>query len=104
MTAAESACLPSPADRGDWFRAAYAACRAGTLAQLDGLDDRALRAQVHPDFSPLGWHFGHIVYTEGLWLLREAGEAPPRPELAKLFDVAALPKHLRGNLPGRDEL
>lgn len=104
MSNAESAWPPLPAERAAWFRAAYAACRAGTLAQLDGLDDRALCAQVHPDFSPLGWHLGHIVYTEGLWLLREAGETPPRPELAQLFDVAALPKHLRGNLPGRDAL
>jgi ergothioneine biosynthesis protein EgtB len=104
MTNADSACPPSPAERADWFRDAYAACRAGTLAQLDGLDDRALCAQMHPDFSPLGWHLGHIVYTESLWLLREAGEMPPRPELAQLFDVAALPKHLRGNLPGRDAL
>jgi ergothioneine biosynthesis protein EgtB len=104
MSNAGSAWPPSPAERTAWFRTAYAACRAGTLAQLDGLDDRALCAQVHPDFSPLGWHPGHIVYTEGLWLLRDAGETPPRPELAQLFDVAALPKHLRGNLPGRDAL
>ena len=104
MTDAASACPPSPAESGAWFRAAYAACRAGTLAQCDGVDDGGLRAQVHPEFSPLGWHLGHIVYTEALWLLREAGETPPRPELAQLFDVAALPKHLRGNLPGFSEL
>jgi ergothioneine biosynthesis protein EgtB len=105
MKTAISRSRRSLAERGAWFREAYAACRAGTLAQFDGIDDGTLRAQVHPDFSPLGWHLGHIVYTEGLWLLREAGgETPPRPELAALFDVAALPKHERVNLPRLDEL
>jgi ergothioneine biosynthesis protein EgtB len=105
MKTAVSASPPSPAERGAWFRQAYAACRAGTLAQFDDLDDRTLREQVHPDYSPLGWHLGHIVYTEGLWLLREAGgETPPRSELAALFDVAALPKHERVNLPRLDDL
>jgi iron(II)-dependent oxidoreductase len=105
MKIAASASPRSPADRRAWFRDAYASCRAGTLAQFDGVDDRALRSQIHPDFSPLGWHLGHIVYTEGLWLLREAGgEVPPRPELAGLFDVTALPKHERVNLPRFDDL
>ena len=105
MKIAASFSPPSPAERPAWFRDAFAACRAGTLGQFDGVDDRALRAQIHPEYSPLGWHLGHIVYTEGLWLLREAGgETPPRPELAGLFDVAALPKHERVNLPRLDDL
>ena len=24
--------------------------------------------QFHPDLSPLGWHLGHCVYTEGYWI------------------------------------
>ncbi|MGE5146189.1 MAG: SUMF1/EgtB/PvdO family nonheme iron enzyme [Candidatus Eiseniibacteriota bacterium] len=105
MKTADSPSLPSPAERPAWFRDAYAACRAGTLAQFADVDDRTLKVQVHPGYSPLGWHLGHIVYTEGLWLLREAaGQEPPRPELASIFDVAALPKHERFRLPRFDDL
>ena len=32
------------------------------------MDDSEYRRQYHADLSPLGWHYGHIVYTENLWL------------------------------------
>lgn len=49
-------------------------CRAHTLAPLDGVEPELFRARVHADFSPVGWHLGHIAFTEGFWLL--AGGAP----------------------------
>jgi iron(II)-dependent oxidoreductase len=38
------------------------------LALVEGVDDSTCRTQYHPDLSPLGWHLGHCVYTECLWL------------------------------------
>jgi len=53
--------------------------------------------QAHPDFSPVGWHLGHIAYIESLWLLeRGAGTAVPH----RLFVADGLPKTERVNLPG----
>ena len=54
----------------DWI-ADFAAARAATLDAIADLDQDAVRTQVHSDFSPLGWHFGHIAYSEALWLLVE---------------------------------
>jgi ergothioneine biosynthesis protein EgtB len=83
----------------DWI-ADFAAARAATLDAIGDLDQDAVCAQVHPDFSPLGWHFGHIAYTEALWLLVEDGGLPmPRPNNAAVFAVDALPKAERGRLP-----
>ncbi|MBV8887776.1 MAG: DinB family protein, partial [Chroococcidiopsidaceae cyanobacterium CP_BM_RX_35] len=49
-------------------------CRIGTLALFEGVDDATFCRQAHLDFSPVGWHLGHIAYTESLWLLeRSAG-------------------------------
>jgi len=53
--------------------------------------------QAH-DFSPVGWHLGHIAYIESLWLLeRGAGTAPLFPE-CRLFVADGL-KTERVNLP-----
>ena len=60
------------------------ACRAATLAQLDGVDAASFRRQAHPEFPPLGWHLGHIVRTQARWLLRDL--ALPHPEFDRQFD------------------
>jgi len=40
-------------------------CRLGTLALFEGwIMPRS--AKAHPDFSPVGWHLGHIAYIESL--------------------------------------
>ncbi len=76
------------------------ACRRGTLALVADLGDEALRAQPDPEFSPIGWHLGHIAYTEACWLLgRCAGWQVPEPQWHKLFHAEGLPKRLRRNLP-----
>ncbi len=56
--------------------------------------------QAHPDFSPVGWHLGHIGYTEAKWILHHmAGLPDPFPQYHRLFAADGLPKHERQNLP-----
>jgi ergothioneine biosynthesis protein EgtB len=75
-------------------------CRLGTLALFEGIDDTAFRRQAHPDFSPVGWHLGHIAFIEAYWILeRCAGLAPMFPQYHKLFAADGLPKCERENLP-----
>ncbi len=75
-------------------------CRRLTLDLFANVDDMLFRQQVHPDFSPVGWHLGHIAYTESLWLLeRQTGQAPLFPEYRRLFAQDGLPKSERVHLP-----
>lgn len=84
----------------DSLRYAFHRCRLGTLKQLENLDEMAFRAQPHPDFSPMGWHFGHIAFTESYWLLEKcAGFSPLFPEYHQLFRADGLPKNERIQLP-----
>lgn len=79
---------------------AFHRCRLGTLKQLEAVDETAFCAQPHPDFSPVGWHFGHIAFTEAYWLLENcAGLKPLFPEYDQLFRADGLPKHERTQLP-----
>ncbi len=79
-------------------------CRAKTLALLASIDEEAFRCQPHADFSPAGWHLGHIAYTESLWLLeRSAGNNCIFPEYRKLFAADGLPKYKRVQLPSIEE-
>jgi gamma-glutamyl hercynylcysteine S-oxide synthase len=75
---------------------AMAACRAATSLRAAGLDDEAFCAQPDPAFSPIGWHLGHIAYTEALWLIPGAD---PRPEWQRLFRQDGMPKAARRQLP-----
>lgn len=77
------------------LRQLYTDCREKTLALIAPLTDAQWVQQVHPDFSPIGWHVGHIAYTEALWLL---GEPLPYPELAPLFRADGYPKAERSRL------
>ncbi len=75
-------------------------CRASTLALFEEIDGETFCRHVHPDFSPVGWHLGHIAYTEALWLLeRSAGLEPLFPEYRRLFAADGLPKTERVKLP-----
>jgi gamma-glutamyl hercynylcysteine S-oxide synthase len=85
----------------DWM----SQCRQGTLALLTGMDESDVRSQVHPDFSPIGWHLGHIAYTEALWLLSHtAQQSLPGAEYQILFAADGLPKAERENLPPLNDL
>lgn len=75
-------------------------CRAQTLALVDQLESSYVKRQAHPDFSPVGWHLGHIAYTESLWLLEKLAGQPCRyPQYRKLFAADGLPKAERENVP-----
>ncbi len=83
----------------------FVQCRHKTLALFEGIDEATFRYQAHPDFSPLGWHLGHIAYTESLWLLEHsAGLTPLFPQHRKLFAANGLPKSKRVNLPDIEEV
>lgn len=75
-------------------------CRAGTLALFEGVDYNSFCHQPHPEFSPVGWHLGHIAYTESLWLLeRCAGKSSQFKQYHSLFASDGLPKGKRVHLP-----
>ena len=101
--------LPSPPDSPPDLRTgladAFTACRESTLALFDDLSDGESREQIHPEFSPLGWHLGHIAYTEAHWLVHMCGgRALPRPEMERTFHVDGLPKADRGAIPDQGEV
>ncbi|MGP1375285.1 MAG: SUMF1/EgtB/PvdO family nonheme iron enzyme [Almyronema sp.] len=79
---------------------AYAQCRADTLALVAHLDEATFYQQAHPDFSPIGWHLGHIGFTESLWILENLAQQPCAfPQYRRLFAADGLPKAERQNLP-----
>lgn len=79
--------------------------RNRTLSLFDGIDAQIFRLQANPDFSPVGWHLGHIGFTEGLWLLeRGAGYSPLFPDYRRLFAADGLAKAERQNLPSFAEI
>ena len=49
--------------------------------------------------SPLVWDLGHIAAFEDLWLCREAGLEPLRPDLAQRLRRDETPRADRGELP-----
>lgn len=55
------------------LEARLTAARAATLALVEALDDEALTAQPDPSFSPIGWHLGHVGFTEAQWILLRCG-------------------------------
>ncbi|MDG2989937.1 SUMF1/EgtB/PvdO family nonheme iron enzyme [Candidatus Synechococcus calcipolaris G9] len=74
--------------------------RAATLDLVAPLSETILCHQAHPNFSPVGWHWGHIGFTEGLWLLEKMlGQPPLFPHYRSLFAADGLPKHRRRALP-----
>ena len=82
------------------IRDAMHQCRTGTLALFEGIDETTFCKQAHPEFSPAGWHLGHIAFTEALWILeRCAGLAPLFPHYRKLLAADGLPKCDRQMLP-----
>jgi len=80
-------------------------CRQGTLHKFANIDYATLSAQPHPDFSPIGWHLGHIGYTEALWLLEKLAGVPPLfPEMRQFWAADGLPKEKRRKLPPLAEI
>ena len=91
--------------RKEAIRDAMQRCRFGTLALFQGIDDTSFRKQAHPEFSPPGWHLGHIGYTEALWILERCAGFPALfPQYHKLLAADGLPKLERQNLPPLPEI
>ncbi|NJL40212.1 MAG: ergothioneine biosynthesis protein EgtB, partial [Leptolyngbyaceae cyanobacterium SM1_4_3] len=87
-------------DRRRQLQRQLQACREATLGLFDSIDYSTLSRQAHPDFSPTGWHLGHIAYTEAFWILEKcAGQPPQFPQYHRLFAADGLPKAERANLP-----
>jgi gamma-glutamyl hercynylcysteine S-oxide synthase len=75
-------------------------CRQKTLDLLAEINSEAFYHQVHPDFSPIGWHFGHIALVEAHWILENFVGLPPfYPEYRQLFAADGLSKAERQYLP-----
>ncbi|MEL6938207.1 MAG: DinB family protein [Cyanobacteria bacterium J06598_1] len=80
-------------------------CRRHTLALVKDISPDVFCRQSHPDFSPVGWHLGHIAYTESLWILEYlAGQQPAFGHYRQLFDADGLPKAQRQRLPEIGEI
>ncbi len=79
---------------------ALESCRVETLALFKNIDTELFCCQVHPDFSPVGWHLGHIAFTEAYWILEKyQGLEPLFSQYRRLFAADGLPKRDRQNLP-----
>ncbi|MEM6252651.1 MAG: SUMF1/EgtB/PvdO family nonheme iron enzyme [Cyanobacteria bacterium P01_D01_bin.156] len=80
-------------------------CRQGTLELVQEISSPVLKQQAHPDFSPVGWHLGHIAFTESLWILEHLAQQPcPYPHYRTLFAADGLPKAQRQQLPDLETL
>ena len=73
--------------------------RERTLSLVEPVSDRDLDRVHDPLMSPLVWDLGHIAAFEDLWVCREAGLEPLRPELAVVYDADETPRPGRGELP-----
>ena len=92
-------------DRRQQIKQRMEACRRATLALFQTVDYDTFCQQAHPDFSPIGWHLGHIAYTEALWLLEHSAGLPPQsPNYRRLFAADSLPKAERVYLPDLAEV
>lgn len=74
--------------------------RQQTWDLLIEIDPALFYQQAHPEFSPIGWHFGHIAFTEAHWILKHlADQDPGFPKYQLLFAADGLPKSERQKLP-----
>ena len=75
-------------------------CRAETLALFTTVEDAIFSRQLHPEFSPVGWHLGHIAFTEAYLILEKLrGFKQIFAEYRRLFAADGLPKTERQKLP-----
>jgi iron(II)-dependent oxidoreductase len=76
------------------------------LALAEDVDETAFRTQYHPDLSPLGWHLGHCIFTECLWLHEKIrGDDSVTAPIADFYTPPRTPKAERGRLlPQQDAM
>jgi ergothioneine biosynthesis protein EgtB len=79
--------------------------RTNTLRFIAAVGDDDFRRQAHADFSPLGWHLGHIGVVESFWVRQRC---QGRPSLSPFYDFfftpTENPKPERVQLPTREEI
>jgi len=81
------------------------AARRATIELVALVEDADLNRSLHPEFSPLRWHLGHVAAFEAEWVLvRGFGEPSLSPAYDHLFDPTRNPKAERVHLPPRSEL
>ena len=75
--------------------------RTDTLDLLSQIEEATFFRQVHSEFSPIGWHFGHVAFIEAYWIADYlAGSPLSFPDAyQRLFAADGLPKQERQNLP-----
>jgi gamma-glutamyl hercynylcysteine S-oxide synthase len=87
------------------IRSALVEAREHTLGLFRDVNEEDFRRQLHPDFSPLGWHLGHIGVAESFWILQQCKKEPPLSRSYDLFFTPTdNPKPNRVNLPSRPEI
>lgn len=87
------------------FRQRMVEARAYTQALFATIDPEDFCHQVHDEFSPVGWHLGHIGVTEGFWVLQQCQHAASlSPEYDAVFSPLDNPKENRVNLPAAHEI
>jgi ergothioneine biosynthesis protein EgtB len=87
------------------IRAALAEARAQTLELFATIADVDFCRQPHTDFSPLGWHLGHIGVAESFWILQQCQKQTTLSvAYDQFFTPTDTPKPERINLPPRAEL
>lgn len=96
------------------IRADLQACRNQTLALCKNISALHFSTQSHSEFSPVGWHLGHIAYTESLWIAERCRQLShtsadissryTTSKYRRLFSADGLPKSERQNLPSLAEI
>lgn len=76
------------------------------LALVEDVDETTLRRQYHSDLSPLGWHLGHCVFIECLWLHEEIrGDNSVTQPITDFYTPPHTSKSERGKLlPAKNTL
>ena len=89
----------------DYIAFALEECRNKTLSLFVDVDAATFCSQAHHDFSPVGWHLGHIAYIESFWVLENMADLPCLfPQYRQLFAADGLPKSQRVQLPQIEEI
>ena len=72
---------------------------------FDGVSEDEYRDQHHNDLSPLGWHIGHTLFIENMWLHERVMETQvPNQELLVLYIPENCSRSERkAQLPPKDE-
>ncbi len=89
----------------DRLTARLGAIHATLIGMLRGVSDDEYRNRYHDHLSPLGWHVGHTLFVENLWLRERVLEAQPADTaLSGLYIPENCPHSERGGqLPPKND-